>query len=457
MICIKRFRTKIPFTYRSDPRSILFFSQRGVADAAAFVARCCPEPPFAATPRLILASERFSTRNSKESRLSYVLIVQAAGTYKNERVIIGPQGVTVKVQGQDKPVINFCANNYLGLSSHPEVIKAGQEALSSHGAGLSSVRFICGTQDMHKLLESKIAKFHGMEDAILYAACFDANGGIFEQLTNPDDLIISDELNHASIIDGIRLSKAKKLRYTHMDMGDLEQKLKDNQDARQRVIVTDGVFSMDGDVAPLKEICDLADKYNALVFMDECHASGFFGPTGRGTEEALGMSGRVDIINSTLGKALGGSMGGYTTGPKPLIDLLRQRSRPYLFSNSLAPAIVGSSIKVFDLLMNDPSFIGSLKANVQRFRTNMTNLGFKVLGNDPTHPICPVLLGDARLASEMADALLKKGIYVIGFSYPVVPTGKARIRVQISAAHTPEHIDLAVDAFKEVGKKLGVI
>ncbi|EYC32794.1 hypothetical protein Y032_0002g1101 [Ancylostoma ceylanicum] len=430
MICIKRFRTKIPFTYRSDPRSILFFSQRGVADAAAFVARCCPEPPFAATPRLILASERFSTRNSKESRLSYVLIVQAAGTYKNERVIIGPQGVTVKVQGQDKPVINFCANNYLGLSSHPEVIKAGQEALSSHGAGLSSVRFICGTQDMHKLLESKIAKFHGMEDAILYAACFDANGGIFEQLTNPDDLIISDELNHASIIDGIRLSKAKKLRYTHMDMGDLEQKLKDNQDARQRVIVTDGVFSMDGDVAPLKEICDLADKYNALVFMDECHASGFFGPTGRGTEEALGMSGRVDIINSTLGKALGGSMGGYTTGPKPLIDLLRQRSRPYLFSNSLAPAIVGSSIKVFDLLMNDPSFIGSLKANVQRFRTNMTNLGFKVLGNDPTHPICPVLLGDARLASEMADALLKKGIYVIGFSYPVVPTGKARIRVQ---------------------------
>ncbi|ETN77639.1 glycine C-acetyltransferase [Necator americanus] len=372
--------------------------------------------------------------------------IKAAGTYKNERVIVGPQGVTVKVQGQEKAVINFCANNYLGLSSHPEVIKAGQQALASHGAGLSSVRFICGTQDLHKELESKIAKFHGMEDAILYAACFDANGGIFEQLTNADDIIISDELNHASIIDGIRLSKAKKLRFKHMDIADLETKLKENQDARQRVIVTDGVFSMDGDVAPLKEICDLAEKYNAIVFVDDCHASGFFG-----------MSGRVDIVNSTLGKALGGSMGGYTTGPKPLIDLLRQRSRPYLFSNSLAPSIVGGAIKVFDLLMNDPSFIGSLKANVQRFRTNMTDLGFKVLGNDSTHPICPVLLGDARLASEMADALLKKGIYVIGFSYPVVPTGKARIRVQISAAHSTEQIDFAVDAFKEVGKKLGVI
>ncbi|KJH44264.1 glycine C-acetyltransferase [Dictyocaulus viviparus] len=421
--------------------------------------------------------------------------IKVAGTYKNERIITGPQGVLVNVMGQTKPVLNFCANNYLGLSSHPEVIKAGQDALVNHGAGLSSVRFICGTQDIHKQLEEKIAKFHGMEDSILYAACFDANGGLFEVLTDPNDVIISDELNHASIIDGIRLCKAKKLRFKHMDLMDLEEKLKDNQECRQRVIVTDGVFSMDGDVAPLKEICDLADKYNAVVFVDECHASGFFGPTGRGTEEAynavvfvdechasgffgptgrgteeaLGISGRVDIINSTLGKALGGSMGGYTTGPKPLIDLLRQRSRPYLFSNSLAPSIVGSSIKVFDLLMSDSSFIGSLKANVLRFRnsenfsgkidyrSNMKKNGFIVLGNDNTHPICPVLLGDARLASEMADALLMKGIYVVGFSYPVVPTGKARIRVQISAAHTTEHIDVAVDAFTEIGKKLGVI
>ncbi|VDM62741.1 unnamed protein product [Angiostrongylus costaricensis] len=332
------------------------------------------------------------------------------------------------------------------------VIKAGQDALTKYGAGLSSVRFICGTQDMHKQLEAKIAQFHGREDAILYAACFDANAGIFEVLTNQNDVVISDELNHASIIDGIRLCKAKKIRFKHMDLADLEEKLKENQGARQRIIATDGVFSMDGDVAPLREICDLADKYNAIVFVDECHASGFFGPTGKGTEEAL-----VDIINSTLGKALGGSMGGYTTGPKVLIDLLRQRSRPYLFSNSLAPSIVGSSIKVFDLIMNDSSFIGSLKVNVQPFRSKMSRNGFKVLGNDNTHPICPVLLGDARLAAEMADELLTKGIYVIGFSYPVVPTGKARIRVQISAAHTTENIDTAVEAFTEIGKKLGVI
>ncbi|KAK6037945.1 glycine C-acetyltransferase [Cooperia oncophora] len=339
--------------------------------------------------------------------------IKAAGTFKNERIIVGPQGVL------DNPN-RFLISAPTTISDSAAILrssKAGQDALASHGAGLSSVRFICGTQDIHKQLEAKIAQFHGMEDAILYAACFDANGGIFEVLTDPNDVIISDELNHASIIDGIRLSKAKKMRFKHMDVADLEAKLMESKEARQRVIVTDGVFSMDGDVAPLKEICDLADKYNAIVFVDECHASGFFGPTGRGTEDALGMKGRVDIINSTL-------------GPKPLIDLLRQRSRPYLFSNSLAPSIVGSSIKVFDLLMNDPSFIGSLKTNVQRFRSKMTELGFKVLGNDSTHPICPVLLGDARLASEMADALLKKGIYVIGFSYPVVPTGKARIRVQ---------------------------
>uniref|UniRef100_A0A0K0DM91 Aminotran_1_2 domain-containing protein n=1 Tax=Angiostrongylus cantonensis TaxID=6313 RepID=A0A0K0DM91_ANGCA len=348
-------------------------------------------------------------------------------------------------------------SQYISLKLVLNVIKAGQDALTKYGAGLSSVRFICGTQDMHKQLEAKIAQFHGREDAILYAACFDANAGIFEVLTNQSDVVISDELNHASIIDGIRLCKAKKIRFKHMDLADLEEKLKENQGARQRIIATDGVFSMDGDVAPLREICDLADKYNAIVFVDECHASGFFGPTGKGTEESLGISGRVDIINSTLGKALGGSMGGYTTGPKPLIDLLRQRSRPYLFSNSLAPSIVGSSIKVFDLIMNDSSFIGSLKVNVQPFRSKMSRNGFKVLGNDNTHPICPVLLGDARLAAEMADELLMKGIYVIGFSYPVVPTGKARIRVQISAAHTTENIDTAVEAFTEIGNKLGVI
>ncbi|CAI4223827.1 unnamed protein product [Auanema sp. JU1783] len=382
--------------------------------------------------------------------------IKSAGTFKNERVIEGKQGVIVKVTGKEKPVVNFCANNYLGLSSHPEVIAAGKKALDTHGAGLSSVRFICGTQDIHKELERKIAQFHGTEDTILYAACFDANAGIFEVLAGPEDAIISDELNHASIIDGIRLSKGKRLRYKHMDVQDLEEKLKEAQSSRHRVIVTDGVFSMDGDVAPLKEISNLAEKYNAVIFMDECHATGFFGKTGRGTEEALGMNGKVDIINSTLGKALGGAMGGYTTGPKSLIDLLRQRSRPYLFSNSLAPSIVGSSIKVLDLLMNDPSFIGSLQTNVQRFRSKMNALGFTVLGNE-AHPICPVLLGDARLASEMADQMLQEGIYVIGFSYPVVPKGKARIRVQISAAHTTEHIDHAVDAFERIGKKLGVI
>ncbi|EGT59901.1 hypothetical protein CAEBREN_20058 [Caenorhabditis brenneri] len=381
--------------------------------------------------------------------------IKAAGTFKNERVIQGKQGVLVKVAGSEKPVINFCANNYLGLSSHPEVIAAGQKALETHGAGLSSVRFICGTQDIHKELEQKIAKFHGTEDTILYAACFDANGGIFEVMTGEQDSIISDELNHASIIDGIRLSKAKRLRYKHLDLDDLEAKLKEAQESRFRLIVTDGVFSMDGDVAPLGDISQLADKYNALLFIDECHATGFFGKTGRGTAEAVG--GTPHVINSTLGKALGGSMGGYTTGPKPLIDLLRQRSRPYLFSNSLAPSIVGSSIKVFDLLMNDSSFIGSLQTNVSHFRKSMAANGFTILGNDPTHPICPVLLGDAKLAATMADELLKQGIYVIGFSFPVVPKGKARIRVQISAAHSKEHIDQLIDAFAKVGKKLNVV
>ncbi|GMT22801.1 hypothetical protein PFISCL1PPCAC_14098, partial [Pristionchus fissidentatus] len=382
--------------------------------------------------------------------------IQEAGTFKQERVIEGPQGVEVKVAGFDKTLLNFCANNYLGLSSHPEVIAAGKRALDTHGAGLSSVRFICGTQDIHKELESKIARFHGREDAILYAACFDANAGIFEQLAGPDDAIISDELNHASIIDGVRLSKAKRLRYKHLDMDDLEKQLKDAQGARRRVIATDGVFSMDGDVAPLREISWLADKYNSLLFIDECHATGFFGKTGRGTEEELGLGARAEIINSTLGKALGGAMGGYTTGPKPFIDLLRQRARPYLFSNSLAPAVVGQSIKVMDLLLEDNTFARTLAANIAQFRTGMAELGFTVLGHS-SHPIAPVFLGDARIASEMASEMLKEGIYVVGFSFPVVPKGKARIRVQLSAAHTKEQVEKAVNVFGRIGKKLGVI
>ncbi|KAL3981694.1 glycine C-acetyltransferase [Acanthocheilonema viteae] len=382
--------------------------------------------------------------------------IQDAGTYKNERVIIGRQGMEIKIKNYDMPMLNFCANNYLGLSSHPEVIEAGRIAVDTHGAGMSSVRFICGTQDIHRTLEQKLAKFHGREDAILYAACFDANGGLFEVLTNDQDAVISDELNHASIIDGIRLCKAKRFRYKHVDLNDLEKILKETQNNRRRVIATDGVFSMDGDVAPLKEICDLADRYNALVFVDDCHATGFFGPTGRGTEEHLGIQGRIDIINSTLGKALGGTMGGYTTGPKPFIDLLRQRSRPYLFSNSLAPFVVGSSIKVLDLLTSSSEFTSSLKSNISHFRKSLTDVGFNVMGNSD-HPICPVFLGDARLASTFADEMLKEGIYVIGFSYPVVPKGKARIRVQISAAHTKQQIDQCISAFKTIGKKLGVI
>ncbi|CAJ0928767.1 unnamed protein product, partial [Mesorhabditis belari] len=397
-----------------------------------------------------------ASRKVQEHLKSELQGIKEAGTFKNERVIVGRQGVEVRLEGLQGTYLNFCANNYLGLSSHPEVIKAGQEALKTHGAGLSSVRFICGTQDIHKQLEAKIAKFHGTEDAILYAACFDANAGVFEVLTGPEDAIISDTLNHASIIDGIRLAKSKRLRYEHLSMADLEQKLKDTQDSRHRIVVTDGVFSMDGDVAPLKEICDLAEKYNAITFVDECHATGFFGKTGRGTQEALGINNKVDIINSTLGKALGGAMGGYTTGPKPLIDLLRQRSRPYLFSNSLAPSIVGSSIKVFDMLMSDSSFTASLASNISRFRSGMKQLGFRVLGND-AHPIAPVLLGDARVASTMADEMLKEGIYVIGFSYPVVPKGQARIRVQLSAAHSHEQIDRCLGAFEKIGKKLKII
>uniref|UniRef100_A0A2P2HZQ0 2-amino-3-ketobutyrate coenzyme A ligase, mitochondrial n=1 Tax=Hirondellea gigas TaxID=1518452 RepID=A0A2P2HZQ0_9CRUS len=382
--------------------------------------------------------------------------IRAAGTWKTERVITSKQAVNISVQGSKGKILNFCANNYLGLSSHPEVVEAGKRALDRYGAGLSSVRFICGTQDIHKELEEKISLFHGREDTILYASCFDANAGLFEILLSPEDAVLSDQLNHASIIDGIRLCKAKKFRYLHKDMADLESKLQESRDARMRLIVSDGVFSMDGNVAPLKEICRLAEKYNAMVFLDECHATGFFGRTGRGTEEfhELGQD-KVDIINSTLGKALGGAAGGYTTGPKELITLLRQRARPYLFSNSLPPPVVACASKVFDLLLGNSGLVEQVATNTQRFRSQMVAAGFTIAGED--HPICPVMLGDARLSSQFADLMLEKGIYVIGFSFPVVPIGKARIRVQVSAAHSFQDIDYTVEAFKTVGKKLGVI
>lgn len=368
--------------------------------------------------------------------------MRTAGTFKVERVLESPQSGAVTVAGGSKPVLNFCANNYLGLSSHPALVQAAQETLSSHGFGLSSVRFICGTQDVHKKLEAAISEFHGTEDTILFPSCFDANAGLFEACLGPEDAVISDALNHASIIDGIRLCKAQRHRYNHMDMAHLEEILKEcvAKGTRQRMIVTDGVFSMDGDIAPLREICDLADKYEAQVFVDECHATGFLGATGKGTPELCGVSGRVDIINSTLGKALGGATGGYTTGPKVLIDLLRNKARPYLFSNTLTPSVAGAS----------------LEANVKHFRSSMKAAGFKLSGHESC-PIVPVMLGDASLASEMADEMLKRGIYVIGFSYPVVPKGAARIRVQMSAAHEPNQVQQCIDAFVEVGKAKGVI
>lgn len=380
--------------------------------------------------------------------------IREAGTYKTERVLSSPQAASVRVLGWDRPVLNLCANNYLGLASHPEVVEAAKKALDTHGAGLSSVRFICGTQDIHTELEQKIARFHGREAAILYASCFDANAGLFEVLLGPEDAVFSDELNHASIIDGIRLCKAQKYRYKHRDMNDLEAKLKESP-GRQKLIVTDGVFSMDGNVAPLREICELAERYGALVFVDECHATGFFGQTGRGTEEHCGVTGRVDIINSTLGKALGGAAGGYTAGPRELVELLRQRSRPYLFSNSLPPPVVAGASRVLDLLLESPQRARQLAQLTSRFRSRMTQAGFHIAGDD--HPICPVMLGDARLAADFADGMLEQGVYVIGFSYPVVPKGKARIRVQISAAHSMEDIDHSVDAFIQVGRKFGVI
>lgn len=379
--------------------------------------------------------------------------IDESGLFKRERVINTEQGAVVKVNGKD--VIIFCANNYLGLSSHPKVIEAAHKTLDTRGYGVSSVRFICGTQDIHKELEAKIASFLGQEDTILYAACFDANGGVFESLFGEQDAIISDELNHASIIDGVRLSKAQRYRYKNSDMADLEEQLKKAQAQRFKVIVTDGVFSMDGFVAPLDKICDLADKYNALVMVDESHATGFIGKTGRGTVELKNVMHRVDIITGTLGKALGGAMGGFTTGKKEIVDLLRQRSRPYLFSNSLAPHIVGASIAVLDMLSETTELRDKLEWNINYFKEGIKRVGLEIKEGDSA--IVPVMLYDAKLSQDFANKLLEEGIYVIGFFYPVVPKGQARIRVQLSAAHEKEHIDKALAAFEKVGKQLGVI
>lgn len=373
--------------------------------------------------------------------------IQNAGLYKNERVITSPQDAHIKVQG-GREVLNFCANNYLGLAEHPEVRQAAHDALERWGYGLASVRFICGTQQLHKELENKLSTFLGTEDTILYSSCFDANGGLFETILSAEDAVISDGLNHASIIDGIRLCKAQRFRYKNNDMADLEAKLKEAQNARFRLIATDGVFSMDGTIADLKSICDLADKYDALVIVDDSHAVGFMGKTGRGTPEYCDVMGRVDIITGTLGKALGGASGGYTSGRKEIIELLRQRSRPYLFSNTLAPVIAGASLKVLELLESSTHLRDKLEENTEYFRSEIGKLGFAIVPG--THPITPIMLGDAVLASRMADALLEKGVYVIGFSYPVVPQGKARIRVQISAAHSKEDLDFALKAFSAV-------
>lgn len=378
------------------------------------------------------------------------------GLYKSERIILGDQDAEIEV-GDGESVLNFCANNYLGLANNSELIRAAKKGLDEHGFGTASVRFICGTQDIHKTLEAKLSAFLGTEDTILYSSCFDANGGLFETLMGPEDAIISDELNHASIIDGIRLSKAKRYRYKNNDMADLEAQLKQAKadGARNILIATDGVFSMDGVIANLNGICDLADEYGALVMMDDCHATGFLGENGKGTHEYCNVLGRVDIITGTLGKALGGASGGYTSGKKAVIDWLRQRSRPYLFSNSVAPAIVQASIRVLEMLENGHDLRQKLWDNANYFRSEMTKAGFTLSGAD--HAIIPVMIGDARLASEMADRMLKEGIYVVGFSFPVVPRGKARIRTQMSAAHTREQLDRAIDAFTRIGKDLGII
>ncbi|MBR2649498.1 MAG: glycine C-acetyltransferase [Sediminibacterium sp.] len=393
-------------------------------------------------------NERFVARIATELQE-----IEAAGLFKKERVITSEQGPEITVNG--KQVLNFCANNYLGLSSHPDVIKAAHAAIDTHGYGMSSVRFICGTQDIHKTLEKKIADFLGTEDTILYAAAFDANGGVFEPLFGEEDAIISDALNHASIIDGVRLCKAKRFRYEHNDMADLEAKLKESADCRSRIIVTDGSFSMDGTIAQLDKICDLADQYDAIVMIDECHSSGFLGKTGRGTHEYRNVMGKIDIITGTLGKALGGASGGFTSGRKEIIEMLRQRSRPYLFSNTVAPSIVGASIAVLDMLTSATTLRDKLEANTKYFRTAMTAAGFDIKPGD--HPIVPIMLYDAVIAQQFAAKLLDEGVYVIGFFFPVVPKGKARIRVQLSAAHEPHHLEKAVAAFTKVGKELGVL
>jgi len=380
--------------------------------------------------------------------------IREAGLYKEERIIVTPQGAAITIN-TGKEVLNFCANNYLGLSAHPEVIEAAKKAIDDHGYGLSSVRFICGTQDIHKELERKTAEFLGMEDCILYAAAFDANGGLFEPLLTKEDAIISDELNHASIIDGIRLCKAARYRYKNNNMDDLEAKLKEAQGARRRLIATDGVFSMDGYIAQLDKICDLAEQYDAMVMVDDCHSTGFMGKTGRGTHEHCDVMGRIDIITGTYGKALGGASGGFTAARKEIVDMLRQRSRPYLFSNTLAPSIVGASIKVLDILSGSTALRDKLEYNTNYFREKMNASGFDILPGE--HPIVPIMLYDAKVSQEFANRLLDEGIYVIGFFYPVVPKGKARIRVQMSAAHDKEHLDQAIEAFTKVGKEMGVI
>src|SRR5690554_3034767 len=380
--------------------------------------------------------------------------IKNSGLFKKERVITSPQSAEITTS-DGQAVLNFCANNYLGLSSHPLVIQAAKDSIDSHGSGMSSVRFICGTQDIHKELERKIAEFLGMEDTILYAAAFDANGGVFEPLFGPEDAIISDELNHASIIDGVRLCKAQRFRYKNCDMVDLEEQLKAASEARFKIIVTDGSFSMDGAIAPLDKICDLADKYDALVMVDDSHSTGFIGKSGRGTHELFGVMDRVDIITGTLGKALGGASGGFTSGKKEIVEMLRQRSRPYLFSNTLAPSIVGASIRVLDLLSQSTELRDKLADNTEYFREQMTKTGFDI--KPGTHPIVPVMLYDAKLAQEFAAKMLDEGIYVIGFYFPVVPKGQARIRVQISAGHERHHLDKAIEAFTKVGKELGVI
>ena len=392
----------------------------------------------------------------KEHLQKEIQDIKDNGLFKTERIITSPQGAEITIN-TGQTVLNFCSNNYLGLSSHPEVVQAAKDAMDTHGFGMSSVRFICGTQDIHKKLESKIADFYGTQDTILYAAAFDANGGVFEPLLGKEDAIISDSLNHASIIDGVRLCKAARYRYANNNMQELEERLKQANEngARFKIIVTDGVFSMDGIVASLDKICDLADAYDALVMIDECHATGFIGQTGRGTLEDKGVMGRIDIITGTLGKAMGGAMGGYTTGKKEVIELLRQRSRPYLFSNSLAPAIVGASIKVFEMLESDTTLRDTLENNTNYFKKAMKEAGFDIVDGDSA--IVPVMLYDAKLSQTMANMLLEEGIYVIGFFYPVVPKDKARIRVQLSAAHTKEHLDKAIGAFIKIGRKLGVI